>query len=262
MNIEHLGAQPLEYDPSTAGELPRHAQLYTLRSEEIVGQEKGDLRDIGLTFLNQLGDKSFRMRFGIPKPYATRLGRLVDHFLEGRTHPHVMLLLLHEQRLLGAASVFRHQLRASAFGEIIDTIHVAELSVTIADELQGQGLGKLLLSQARQFAIDAAFTHVYFSFEPANHASRRMVESVCGVDQLVAGASNPRDKYFRITPHDPELDLIEQTMRVYCDDTSESSLQSTETAQKYPRLSTTKFGRRVLEALESIEIMLPEGLRL
>ncbi len=262
MSIEHLGVRPLERDQSLDGELPQHARLYTLRSQDILDNDKDDLHEIGVTFLKQLGDTSFRMRFGAPKPDTRRLIRLVDHFLDGQAHPHAMLLLLHDQHLLGAASIFHHQLRASPSEDVVDTTHVAELSITIADQLQCKDLGKLLMAQARQFAVNTGCTHAYFGFEPTNEASRRMVEAVCGADQLVAGANNPRDKYYRIATFDPSLERLEQTMRRYCDDVSDVNNQPTEEAPKYARFSTAKLGRKVLEALESIEIKLPEGLRL
>lgn len=261
MSLDKLGIPPLQYDTSSHIDLAPSAKLYTLESSSVGEEHRPDLHAIGLDFLDELSDRSFRMRFGTTKPNEKKLSRLVDHFLDGRRHPHAMLLLMHEQQLLGAASIFGHTLRALAYGEVTDTSHVAELSVTVTDELQGQGLGKLLLTQARQYAISAGYTHVYFGFESANEASRRMVERVCGAEQLVAGATNPRDKYYRLTMPSLDFSDIEQTMRAYCDGETPLLEDLEDHSYRYPRLAHTKLGRKVLDTLESIDIVLPSGFR-
>ena len=262
MAIEHLGGQPIE--TSSDIELPRSAKLYTIRSDQIHVASKPELHDIGMDFLNELvGEDSFRMRFGTPKPNADKLARLVDHFLSDQSYPHTLLLLMLRKHLLGACSIYPHRLRSTPGSDIIDTNHVVEFSATIADELQGQGLGKLLLTRARDHAVANGSTHAYFGFEPANQASRHVVDHVFGSDNLVAGATNPRDKYYRlIVPPADDYAILEQAMRSYCDSKQTEPIQILDDANIMTRFSRTNFGRRIIQVLDTIEVSLPENLRL
>lgn len=262
MAIEHLGGQPIETSLGT--ELPRSARLYTLRSDQIHVANKPELRDIGVDFLDELvGENSFRMRFGTPKPSAEKLARLVDHFLSDQSYSHTLLLLMHHKNLLGACSIYPHRLRGTPGGDIVDTEHVVEFSATVADELQGQGLGKLLLTRARDYAIANGSTHAYFGFEPGNQASRHVVDRVFGSNNLIAGATNPRDKYYRLinSPTD-DYATLEQAMCSYCDGKLIEPIQSLDDANVMTRFSRTNFGRRVIQALNDADISLPESFKL
>ena len=131
-----------------------------------------------------------------------------------------MVLLTYESTLIGAASIFDYKLR-ERFGaeEIIDADHVVELSVTIADGFQGQGLGAELLQIAAQAAADDGKTHVYTSFNPENDRSRKLVQSVLGSANIVAGMNNIEDKFWRLpNVSSREQVHLERVMQKFCGD--------------------------------------------
>lgn len=177
---------------------------------------------------------------------------MVEHFVCDKPAPHSTLVLIHEGRLLGASSVFQYNLRETPGGEVVDNESTVEISVTVADDLHHQGIGSLLLTQAKEYAVASGKTYAYFSFEPGNEISRRAITKVLGSSNIVAGSTNPLDKFFRLTDtvRYPELELA---MRRFC-----GEIAPAEEPVHSRHLSLGKFGHQVVK---TIEILLPHELR-
>lgn len=246
------------------------ANLRCVDTATITPEEAAELEGGVRAFLESLSDQSFRMRFGRPKPDDPHgYDNIVQTFLYNSAYPPEVVTLVHEDELIGACSIFRHQLRAKPGGDIVDTEHVVELSLTIADKYQRRGVGTTLLEAASRLAAEPdtiqtedgektipGAAYAYCSFEADNEASRKLIRSVLGSANLVAGATNPRDKYYRL-PTDPNQPLdfdpaeLERYMHVMCDDPVPEVMDTNEN-ETLRTSQLRKYGRRALRALRHL----------
>lgn len=191
------------------------AELLVIDSADVSPEEVEFWREAGLVFLRDLSKDSFQLRFGTQKPDDDeQLQKIVDYFVLRKENHHQMLLILHKDRLIAAASLFDYCLKDA---ENSDT--VVEISVTVADGMQGQSLGSILISEAVYAAVMAGKTHAYTSFNQGNEKSRRVVTRILGTANLVAGQSNLCDKFWRLPGVDTKLhEDLEIKMKYFCGD--------------------------------------------
>lgn len=198
--------------------------LFLVDSKGLDQSEIDYWKQVGLNFFIRLSNKSFQLRFGHPKPEETEdLEEIVDYFVWKSRHPHKILALMHDDKLMGACSIFDYTLLIPPNRELVATDNIAEFSITVADQMQGKGIGSWLLEKATIFASEHGKDYAYFSFDAGNERSRRLVRDVCGSSNIVAGRKNPRDKFYRL-PNPPgneprALDeQLEYDMRLFCGD--------------------------------------------
>ncbi|HEX6843584.1 MAG TPA: GNAT family N-acetyltransferase, partial [Actinomycetota bacterium] len=104
-----------------------------------------------------LSDESRRLRFWSQAVDVTdQARRTVD--VDQVNHLTLLALLGDEQRIIGGAQYFRE-----------GTSHRAEVSMSVTDTLQGQGLGSILLGLLAQAAIERDVTIFFAEVLPENH---------------------------------------------------------------------------------------------
>ena len=151
------------------------------------------LREYGVEFLDGLSTESYYNRFIAGKPTDRRgVEHTVDHFLKFDGRYHTTIAVLHDNAMIAAASAFEPK------DERLRGKHIAELSVTVADEFQRMGLGRQLLQRVVAQLIDDNFSHVMANFAPGNNASRELINDLLGRNNLVAGATNIKERYYRL----------------------------------------------------------------
>jgi len=234
MSVEHISKVDVNPGGVESPEIEsNYADLLIVDSKFVTQAEAEQWHAAGLEFLSNLSEESFQLRFGSPKPHEVEgLVPLVDYFAFSKKNHHQMILLTLEDELIGAASIFDYRLRErNGATEVIDVEHVVELSVTVSDDYQGQGLGPQLLQAAAEAAVDAGKTHVYTSFNPENDRSRQLVQSVLGSANIVAGKYNITDKFWRLpNVSSKEYSEIELSMKLFCGDAE----QTEESAEESP----------------------------
>lgn len=253
MSTEHVGEVKVHATAYETNEQKAvYAEVLIVDSNDITEEEAREWRDAGLEFLSNLSKESFQLRFGSPKPHDIEgLIPLADYFAFSRENHHQMVLLTYEGRLIGAASIFDYRLRERhGANEIADTEHVVELSVTIADDYQGQGLGADLLKIAAQAAADSGKTHVYTSFNPENDRSRKLVQSVLGSANIVAGIHNIQDKFWRL-PNVSSRDYtdLERVMQQFCGDIERTEIDADDESSQPLTQRARDLGREAVRRL-------------
>jgi acetyltransferase len=120
-----------------------------------------------LDLFERLSPRSRQRRFLTPKPRLSprELDALVD--VDGDRHDALVAVpALHPERLLGVARVVRQPAGGAA-----------DVSVAVADDWQGCGLGRHLLSAVLQRAGARGVERVVFSLRASNEAALRLVKS-------------------------------------------------------------------------------------
>ena len=112
--------------------------------------------------------------------------RMLDALADVDGHDRVGLLALRDSTLVGAARYLRRG----------DDRRSADVALTVADELQGRGLGRLLLDELRAHAAERGVARFEFDALATNRAAMRVMRSL-GADlrpdgALVAGAMQVR----------------------------------------------------------------------
>ncbi len=190
---------PMQRAPSATGGLPVDHGPYLHRAVlsnglrvAIRGLRPEDRDDVRDGFGHLSPDSRFR-RFLGAKPVLT--ARDLNVLIDGvDQHNHFAVVLVWPRTsqadvLLGVARFVRLRGRA-------DT---ADVAVTVADEIQGRGAGKLLMRMLATAALDRGITRFSTSVLPSNEASYRLIASVGTVvdNQVEMGC---RDITVRLAP--------------------------------------------------------------
>jgi acetyl coenzyme A synthetase (ADP forming)-like protein len=130
-----------------------------------------DLRRVE-DYLIALSDESRRLRFGSP---TVNVGEVAGRVVSGNDDGHLALLALHGGEagtVVGGAQYFR-----------LDPTR-AEVSLSVADDYQGRGLGTLLLARLAAAARNAGIDRFVAYVAPANH---RMIDVFrdCGFEPTI-----------------------------------------------------------------------------
>jgi RimJ/RimL family protein N-acetyltransferase len=156
-------------------------------------------RSLLAEFFARLSPRSRYQRFftGMP-PELPR--RTLDALAAVDDDRHVGLLAIHDDRVVGAARYVRDE----------GSPAVADLAFTVADELQGNGLGHLLLRELRAHAGRRGIKRFVFDVLAANDAALTVVRklgarlrgagaTVEGVIYIESGAETPSRSSARAT---------------------------------------------------------------
>lgn len=205
-NPEHVRSEYIEFGKNDGIHTGLAVYLTPSNQEHF---RLGVLRSYGIEFLNGLSSESYYNRFITGKPKdKTTLEHTVDHFLRFDGRYHTTIAVLHDDAMIGAVSAFEPK------NESLHDKGVAEVSVTIADEYHRKGLGRLLLQRVIAQAIEDDFTHIIANFTPGNDASRTLIETILGSNNLVAGKNSLEERCYRLGVTNPADDsALEATLR-------------------------------------------------
>ena len=151
-------------------------------------QSDGD-RALLAEFFAGLSQRSRYLRFmsGVPAQLPSRLLDILDA-ADGRSH--VGLIAVHRGRAVCAARYIR----------AADGTSQAEVAITVADEFQGQGLGRLMLRELMRRAAASGIDRLRFEMLAENRAVRALVASL-GASQRSDG-----ETAFAVLRTHPETD--------------------------------------------------------
>lgn len=159
------------------------AEMFVISSQntEVIGDNYETLVRIGFDFINELNDDSFYNRYGSPKPLPNGddgknkgIDKIVKHFIESKIDHTVTLIFDAKGILIAAGTNFDITSNDS------EGMTIAEQSLTIADSHHREGLGRVLVEELTRIASKDGFSHLYYSFNAGNNASRGLIESVHG----------------------------------------------------------------------------------
>lgn len=139
--------------------------------EELTPAHRDDVRRL----LEGLSARSRRLRFLQPVPVVP--DSLVRLLSDADGVDHVALLARAEGAPVAMARWIRTRDRAD----------VADLALTVTDDLQGRGLGRALLVELCRRAVDGGVRHLTYSVSPENRRSSGLLASLGGRDRLTAG---------------------------------------------------------------------------
>jgi GNAT superfamily N-acetyltransferase len=128
-------------------------------------QTEGDRAVLAGLFAG-LSQRSRNLRFmaGVPAQLPPTLLDILDA-ADGRNH--VGLMAVHRGRAVGAARYIR----------VPDGGSEADVAVTVADELQGQGLGRLMVEELMHRAAAGGIERLRFDMLAENRAARALAGS-------------------------------------------------------------------------------------
>ena len=128
-------------------------------------QTEGDRAVLAGLFAG-LSQRSRNLRFmaGVPAQLPPTLLDILDA-ADGRNH--VGLIAVHRGRAVGAARYIR----------VPDGGSEADVAVTVADELQGQGLGRLMVEELMHRAAASGIERLRFDMLAENRAARALAGS-------------------------------------------------------------------------------------
>lgn len=114
-----------------------------------------------------LSQRSRYLRFmaGVPAQLPARLLDILDA-ADGRNH--VGLIAVHRGRVVGAARYIRAE----------DATAQADVAFTVADEFQGQGLGRLMLRELMRRAAASGVDRLRFEMLAENRAAQALARSL------------------------------------------------------------------------------------
>ena len=139
-------------------------------------------------FLEGLSPESRRRRFMSPLPVVSQ--RIVRHFTRYDTRSRLVVAAMApiggRETLLGLADVV-----------LLET-GLAEIAVVVADDQQGQGVGKLLSEAAAALATRQGATHLKAELLEENVAMRRLMERLGPTVRTVEAGSTTL--YTRLAP--------------------------------------------------------------
>ncbi|HTG46055.1 MAG TPA: GNAT family N-acetyltransferase [Actinomycetota bacterium] len=143
-------------------------------------------RDRVQDYLLGMSDETRMLRFGSP---SLDVGATAAKILEGTTAEHQTLLAFHggdDGRVVGGAQYFR-----------MDADH-AEVSLSVADDFQGRGLGSILIGRIAAAAAEAGIGTLVASVRPENH---RMISVFreSGFDPVIRAVPGMIDVAFATT---------------------------------------------------------------
>jgi RimJ/RimL family protein N-acetyltransferase len=161
----------LDRRPPARGPYLAHSTLANGLRVAVRAQEPHDRVALAEGMAHLSRETRFR-RFLAPKDTLTSrdLDRLVDRVDQ---HDHVAVVLVWPRT--SQPDVVLGDARFSRLRGQPDT---ADVAVTVADEIQGQGAGRLLIHVLADLALDHGITHFEAVLLPSNRASARMLASV------------------------------------------------------------------------------------
>jgi GNAT superfamily N-acetyltransferase len=115
--------------------------------------------------VSRLSDETRYLRFATPKPRLTE--RELDFLLNVDHHSHEAILALDPSTGRGVAVV--------RYVEVSSEPGVVEIAATVADDWQGQGLGRALLERVASRAREEGYVTLRASVLAANERSIKML---------------------------------------------------------------------------------------
>lgn len=109
-----------------------------------------------------LSEHSRFMRFFLPPKHLN--DKLLKYLTEVDGYTHIALIACIQDKVVGVARCIR----------LLKDMHIAEMAVTVADDYQGQGLGRILVTELKELAKQKDIQILRAYIHPENHKLRNI----------------------------------------------------------------------------------------